>query len=84
MYASILHCYLCAFHLQNSETYNHLIRQCHLRSAQAMVSGSLLNGGLYIKFCQGLAAMNHILPEEYTKTLIVLQDQVCIQLNIIQ
>ncbi|XP_028410010.1 uncharacterized aarF domain-containing protein kinase 5-like [Dendronephthya gigantea] len=60
---------------KNSKTYNDLIRQCHLRSAQAMVSGSLLNGGLYIKLCQGLAAMNHILPEEYTKTLIVLQDQ---------
>ena len=41
------------------------------------MSGSLLNGGLYIKLCQGLAAMNHILPNVYTDTLIVLQDQVC-------
>ncbi len=62
--------------LQDSEDYKELIEKCHLRSAQAIVSGSLLNGGLYIKLCQGLAAMNHILPKTYTETLIVLQDQV--------
>jgi predicted unusual protein kinase regulating ubiquinone biosynthesis (AarF/ABC1/UbiB family) len=62
--------------LQDSEDYKELIEKCHLRSAQAIVSGSLLNGGLYIKLCQGLAAVNHILPNTYTETLIVLQDQV--------
>jgi hypothetical protein len=40
------------------------------------MSGSLFNGGLYIKLCQGLAALNHILPKAYTETLILLQDQV--------
>ena len=59
----------------DTEEYKEIIEKCHLRSAQAIVSGSLLNGGLYIKLCQGLAAMNHILPKVYTNTLIVLQDQ---------
>ena len=31
--------------------------------------------GLYVKFGQGLVAMNHILPIEYTGTLKVLQDK---------
>ena len=31
--------------------------------------------GLYIKFGQGLATMNHVLPKEYTGTLKVLQDK---------
>jgi aarF domain-containing kinase len=62
--------------LQDTKEYEELIEECHLRSAQAIVSGSLLNGGLYIKLCQGLAAMNHILPKVYTDTLIALQDQV--------
>ena len=35
----------------------------------------LANTGLYIKFGQGLVAMNHILPKEYTETLSILQDQ---------
>ncbi|CAB4030811.1 Hypothetical predicted protein, partial [Paramuricea clavata] len=59
----------------DSEDYKELIETCHLRSAQAIMSGSLFNGGLYIKLCQGLAAMNHILPKAYTETLILLQDQ---------
>ena len=35
----------------------------------------MANTGLYIKFGQGLVAMNHILPKEYTETLSILQDQ---------
>lgn len=33
------------------------------------------NGGLYIKLGQGVSAINHILPLEYTETLKQLQDQ---------
>ena len=33
------------------------------------------NGGLYIKMGQGLSSMDHVLREEYYKTLAVLQDQ---------
>ena len=31
--------------------------------------------GLYIKFGQGIATMNHVLPKEYTETLQILQDK---------
>ena len=31
--------------------------------------------GLYIKFGQGMATMNHVLPKEYTETLQILQDK---------
>jgi len=34
------------------------------------------NGGLYIKLGQGFASMNHILPEQYTTGLSVLNDQI--------
>lgn len=40
-----------------------------------MLQGCLLNGGLYIKLGQGVAAINHILPEEYTETLKLLEDK---------
>lgn len=40
-----------------------------------MLEGCLLNGGLYIKIGQGVAAINHILPHEYTETLKELEDK---------
>lgn len=33
------------------------------------MNGCLANGGLYIKIGQGVSAINHILPPEYTNTL---------------
>lgn len=39
-----------------------------------MLEGCLKNGGLYIKIGQGVAAINHILPIEYTDTLKLLED----------
>lgn len=38
------------------------------------MKGCLENGGLYIKVGQGISAINHILPPEYTDTLKQLQD----------
>lgn len=40
-----------------------------MRSAKRLLNGCLVNGGLYIKIGQGVSAINHILPEEYTNTL---------------
>lgn len=40
-----------------------------MRSAQRLLNGCLVNGGLYIKIGQGVSAINHILPKEYTNTL---------------
>ena len=60
---------------ENSEEYDKAIKEIHQRSANRLVEGSLLNGGLYIKLGQGVAAINHILPVEYTDTLKLLEDK---------
>ncbi|XP_020295011.1 uncharacterized aarF domain-containing protein kinase 5 isoform X1 [Pseudomyrmex gracilis] len=49
--------------------------EIHERSADRIVEGCLRNGGIYIKVGQGLAAINHILPKEYTERLSLLQDK---------
>ncbi|XP_012228004.2 uncharacterized aarF domain-containing protein kinase 5 isoform X1 [Linepithema humile] len=53
--------------------------EIHQRSADRIVQGCLQNGGIYIKLGQGLAAMNNILPKEYTKSLSTLQDKCLIR-----
>ncbi|XP_068093972.1 uncharacterized aarF domain-containing protein kinase 5 isoform X3 [Hyperolius riggenbachi] len=52
-----------------------VMSQCHQRTADSLVDGALLNGGLYIKLGQGLCTFNHLLPPEYINTLRVLEDQ---------
>ncbi|XP_018333847.1 uncharacterized aarF domain-containing protein kinase 5 [Agrilus planipennis] len=47
----------------------------HQRAANRILMGCLENGGTYIKIGQALVCMNHILPDEYIKTLKVLQDK---------
>lgn len=47
--------------------------EIHRRSADRIVQGCLKNGGIYIKFGQGLAAINHVLPKEYIESLSTLQ-----------
>lgn len=51
------------------------MKEIHQRSANRLLEGCLLNGGLYIKIGQGVAAINHILPVEYTDTLKLLEDK---------
>lgn len=48
---------------------------CHQRAADALVSGAIDNGGLYVKLGQGLCSFNHLLPAEYIRTLRVLEDK---------
>lgn len=48
---------------------------CHQRAADALVSGAIYNGGLYVKLGQGLCSFNHLLPPEYIRTLRVLEDR---------
>ncbi|CAD7013783.1 uncharacterized aarF domain-containing protein kinase 5 isoform X2 [Ceratitis capitata] len=55
--------------------YDLQLKQVHLKSAGRLLETCLLNGGLYIKMGQGVAAINHILPKEYTSTLEKLQDK---------
>ncbi|XP_054740156.1 uncharacterized aarF domain-containing protein kinase 5 isoform X1 [Anastrepha obliqua] len=55
--------------------YESQLKNIHLKSAKRLLETCLLNGGLYIKMGQGVAAINHILPKEYTSTLEQLQDK---------
>jgi len=58
-----------------SDEYSEKISGVHKRSAGRILDTCLQNGGLYIKFGQGLVSMNHVLPKEYLETLKVLQDK---------
>ncbi|KAI0217907.1 putative aarF domain-containing protein kinase 5 [Lamellibrachia satsuma] len=60
---------------EDSEEWNKLIKVCHKNAAERILAGCLRNGGLYVKLGQGLVSMNHILPNEYIDTLVVLQDK---------
>lgn len=60
---------------ENDAEYNTKIKALHQKSAERLLETCLLNGGLYIKVGQGFAAINHILPIEYTSTLSKLQDE---------
>ncbi|XP_077349840.1 putative aarF domain-containing protein kinase 5 [Lithobates pipiens] len=60
---------------ENSPLHQAVMSRCHQRTADQLVNGALLNGGLYIKLGQGLCTFNHLLPPEYITTLRVLEDQ---------
>lgn len=60
---------------QQDAEYDARMKAVHQKSADRLLETCLLNGGLYIKVGQGFAAINHILPIEYTRTLAKLQDQ---------
>ena len=57
----------------SGEEYQDTISQVHTRSAQRLLAACLENGGLYIKFGQGMCT-HGILPPEYSQVLVVLQD----------
>ncbi|XP_069588216.1 uncharacterized aarF domain-containing protein kinase 5 isoform X3 [Ranitomeya imitator] len=60
---------------ENCTVYKAIMSQCHQRTADRLVDGAVMNGGLYIKLGQGLCTFNHLLPPEYVNTLRVLEDQ---------
>ena len=60
---------------RNADGYDEALRAVHKRTADKIVGACLRNGGLYIKFGQGVLAMNNVLPKEYLDTLRVLQDK---------
>lgn len=60
---------------EKSEEYDKKLKKIHLKAANRLLEGCMLNGGLYIKIGQGMAAINHILPVEYTDTLKKLEDK---------
>ncbi|XP_055920396.1 uncharacterized aarF domain-containing protein kinase 5 [Eupeodes corollae] len=67
--------YLLLQRKESYENYDVLVKEVHLKSANRLLDACLRNGGLYIKVGQGVAAINHILPLEYTQTLCKLQDE---------
>lgn len=60
---------------ENSQKYVEIMSACHQRAADALVTGAIRNGGLYVKLGQGLCSFNHLLPIEYIQTLRVLEDK---------
>ena len=60
---------------ENTSEYDDAISGAHTAAAGHVLRGCLDNGGLYVKFGQGLVSMNHVLPKEYLATLKVLQDR---------
>lgn len=60
---------------EDDPSYEIKIKEIHQKSADRLLETCLKNGGLYIKVGQGFAAINHILPKEYTSTLSKLQDK---------
>ena len=60
---------------RDADGYDEALRAVHKRTADKIVAACLRNGGLYIKFGQGVLAMNNVLPKEYLDTLRVLQDK---------
>lgn len=49
--------------------------EVNLRVAQRFLKVCMAHGGLYTKFGQHIASMNHILPPQFIETLSALQDQ---------
>jgi len=47
----------------------------HRRAAKLILDCCQKNGGLYVKFGQGIASMNHILPKPYREEFQVLHDK---------
>jgi len=60
--------------VDQSEEYQEVLSMVHTRSAGRILSACLNNGGLYIKFGQGLVT-HGVLPKEYSEVLVVLQDK---------
>src|ERR1700704_5152567 len=51
------------------------LKACHQRCADRTLKVLEKNGSIFIKLGQHLSSMNYLLPEEYCKTMLVLQDK---------
>lgn len=60
--------------VDQSEEYQEMLSKVHTRAAGRILQACLDNGGLYIKFGQGLVT-HGVLPKEYSEVLVVLQDK---------
>ncbi|KAG2185907.1 hypothetical protein INT43_002345, partial [Umbelopsis isabellina] len=60
---------------QDEEERERAESACHLKSANLVLTALKKSGGIYIKLGQHASAMVYLLPEEWTSTMAVLQDQ---------
>ncbi|GMT11138.1 hypothetical protein PFISCL1PPCAC_2435, partial [Pristionchus fissidentatus] len=58
-----------------SEEYLAALKKCHLRCADRLLELAAANGGVFVKVGQHAAALEYLLPKEYTTTLAVLMNQ---------
>ncbi|GBG32169.1 ABC1 family protein MCP2-like [Hondaea fermentalgiana] len=59
----------------DKDAYKEALHAFSLRAAARLYKVCNRNGGLYTKYGQGVASMNHVLPQEITDTLAPLQDR---------
>uniref|UniRef100_A0A915CUW7 Protein kinase domain-containing protein n=1 Tax=Ditylenchus dipsaci TaxID=166011 RepID=A0A915CUW7_9BILA len=59
----------------DNDTYQTKLKACHSRSAQKLLDLARNNGGVFIKIGQHVAALQYLLPDEYTSTLSVLHSR---------
>lgn len=55
--------------------YNMAMKRVHKRAAYITLKALETNGGIYIKLGQHISALTYLLPEEWTSTMIPLQDR---------
>jgi aarF domain-containing kinase len=60
---------------QDDEERERAESACHLKSANLVLTALKKSGGIYIKLGQHASAMVYLLPDEWTSTMAVLQDQ---------
>jgi aarF domain-containing kinase len=59
----------------DEEVNTQRLKACHQRCADRTLKVLEKNGSIFIKLGQHLSSMNYLLPEEYCKTMLVLQDR---------
>jgi aarF domain-containing kinase len=60
---------------RGTEEYETKRMEVHERAAEKLLHVCIEHGGVYTKFGQHVASMNHIMPKPYTERLKVLQDR---------
>uniref|UniRef100_A0AC35GMF8 Protein kinase domain-containing protein n=1 Tax=Panagrolaimus sp. PS1159 TaxID=55785 RepID=A0AC35GMF8_9BILA len=60
---------------EGTEKYETKMKECHQRGADRLLSLARSNGGVFIKVGQHIAALQYLLPDEYTSTLSILHSR---------
>ncbi|KAF6229546.1 hypothetical protein HO173_011401 [Letharia columbiana] len=66
--------YTLRFKAQDGHEWQAVLKACHKRCAERTLEVLEQNGSIFIKLGQHLSSMNYLLPEEWTKTFVPLQD----------